>query len=150
MSNADTVITGNLTSDPEVKHASNGAARLTFSIASNRRYQVNGEWQEETSFFNVVAWRKTAEHGARVLEKGLPVVIKGRLEQRSWEDKETGQKRSTVEVIADTIAVNSYGIASLERQRGGASGGGGQRVQNQPAPAAAGAAFPSNDPFEDF
>ena len=96
MSNADSTITGNLTSDPELKYASNGSARLTFSVASNRRYQKDGEWQEETSFFNVVAWRNTAEHAARVLEKGLPVVVKGRLEQRSWEDKETQQKRSTI------------------------------------------------------
>jgi len=149
MSNADSTITGNLTSDPELKYASNGSARLTFSVASNRRYQKDGEWQEETSFFNVVAWRNTAEHAARVLEKGLPVVVKGRLEQRSWEDKETQQKRSTIELIADTIAVNSYGIASLERQRGGVSGsnsGGNSR----PMAGAATGSYPSNDPFEDF
>lgn len=149
MSNADSTITGNLTSDPELKFASNGSARLTFSIASNRRYQKDGEWQEETSFFNCVAWRNTAEHAARVLEKGLPVVVKGRLEQRTWEDKETGQKRSTVELIADTIAVNAYGIASLERQRGGVSGSNSDSNSRPMAGASAGN-YPSSDPFEDF
>jgi single-strand DNA-binding protein len=149
MSNADSTIIGNLTSDPELKFASNGSARLTFSLASNRRYQKNGEWQEETSFFNCVAWRNTAEHAARVLEKGLPVVVKGRLEQRTWEDKETGQKRSTVELIADTIAVNSYGIASLERQRGGVSGSNSEGSSRPMAGAAAGN-YPSSDPFEEF
>ena len=58
MSNADTVIKGNVTADPELKYSSNGNARLLFSVASNRNFQVNGEWQKETSFFNVVAWRK--------------------------------------------------------------------------------------------
>ena len=95
MSNADITVTGNVTADPELKFASNGNARLSFSIASNKRFQVNGEWQEETSFFNVVAWRGIAEMAANVLEKGTPVVIKGRLEQRSWENAE-GEKRSTV------------------------------------------------------
>ena len=93
MSNADVTIKGNVTADPEVKFSNNGNARLLFSVASNRNFQVNGEWQKETSFFNVVAWRKTAEDAAAILEKGLPVIITGRLEQRTWDDKDSGQKR---------------------------------------------------------
>ena len=135
-------------------------------LDTRRRLKINGDIVKIDATEIVIAVRESfplcpkyiqrrkvrlpADLDTDASEKGLPVVIKGRLEQRSWEDKETGQKRSTVEVIADTIAVNSYGIASLERQRGGASGGGGQRVQNQPTPAGAGAAFPSSDPFEDF
>jgi single-strand DNA-binding protein len=144
MSNADITVTGNVTADPELKFASNGNARLSFSIASNKRFQVNGEWQEETSFFNVVAWRGIAEMAANVLEKGTPVVIKGRLEQRSWENAE-GEKRSTVEIVADTVAVNTIGIESLERRRAGGGGGGSSR----PAPRQK-ATVPSSDPFEDF
>jgi single-strand DNA-binding protein len=143
MSNADITVTGNVTADPELKFASNGNARLSFSIASNKRFQVNGEWQEETSFFNVVAWRGIAEMAANVLEKGTPVVIKGRLEQRSWENAE-GEKRSTVEIVADTVAVNTIGIESLERRRGGGGGG-----SSRPAPRQK-ATVPSSDPFEDF
>ena len=68
MGNADTAITGNITADPELKYSNNGNARLAFSVASERRYQVNGEWTGDTSFFNVVAWRKTAEDAAGILE----------------------------------------------------------------------------------
>jgi len=144
MSNADITVSGNLTVDPELKFGNNGNARLSFSVASNKRYQVNGEWQEETSFFNVVAWRGIAEQAANVLEKGLPVIIKGRLEQRSWENAE-GEKRSTVEIVADAIAVNTFGIESLVRRRGGAGGGGASRPATQQK-----ATVPERDPFEDF
>lgn len=143
MSNADITVSGNLTVDPDLKFSSNGNARLSFSVASNKRFQVNGEWQEETSFFNVVAWRGTAEQAAAVLEKGMPVIIKGRLEQRSWETSE-GEKRSTVEIVADAIAVNTYGIESLVRRRGGGGGG-----ASRPAPQQK-ATVPDRDPFEDF
>jgi len=144
MSNADITVSGNLTVDPDLKFSSNGNARLSFSVASNKRFQVNGEWQEETSFFNVVAWRGIAEQAAAVLEKGMPVIIKGRLEQRSWETSE-GEKRSTVEIVADAIAVNTFGIESLVRRRGGGGGGGASR----PAPQQK-ATVPDRDPFEDF
>lgn len=146
MSNADITVTGNLTVDPELKFGANGNARLGFSIASNKRYQVNGEWKEETSFFNVTAWRTLAESAASVLEKGMPIIVKGRLEQRSWEDSE-GNKKSTVEIVADTIGVNTFGIESLERRRGGAGNSGGNERPRVPAKAAA---VPSSDPFEDF
>jgi single-strand DNA-binding protein len=122
MSNADITVTGNITVEPELKFSANGNARLGFSVASNKRFQVNGEWQEETSFFNVVAWRGIAEQAAAVLEKGMPVVVKGRLEQRSWETTE-GEKRYNIEIVADAIAVNTFGIESLVRRRGGAGGG---------------------------
>jgi len=146
MSNADVYVTGNITADPEVKYLSNEAARLSFSVASERRYQVNGEWTGETSFFNVVAWRRVAEDAMAVLEKGLPVIVKGRLEQRSWEDKETGAKRSTVEIVAENIAVQTYAIESIERKRrdGGGNGGGGSR-KTSPAKS-----VPASDPFEEF
>ena len=145
MSNADITVTGNLTADPELKFGANGNARLSFSVASNKRFKVGDEWQEETSFFNAVAWRGIAEQAANVLEKGMPVIIKGRLEQRSWENTE-GEKRSTVEIVADAIAINTFGIESLERRRGGAGGEGGA---SRPAPQKK-ATVPSIDPFEDF
>tara|TARA_B100000902_G_C27319365_1_gene923337 strand:+ start:2546 stop:2980 length:435 start_codon:yes stop_codon:yes gene_type:complete len=144
MSNADVVIKGNVTADPELKFSSNGNARLVFSVASNRNFQVNGEWQKETSFFNVVAWRKTAEDAAGVIEKGLPVIVTGRLEQRSWEDKETGAKRSTVEVVADAVAVNVYAIEDLTRRQ--YDGSGSSNTQSNTSKAT----VPSSDPFEDF
>lgn len=146
MSNADVFVTGNLTSDPEIKYLENGTPRLSFSVASERRYQVNGEWKGETSFFNVVAWRKAAEDAVAVLEKGLPVIVKGRLEQRSWEDKETGSKRSTVEIVADIIAVNTYAIESMERKRRDSSDDGGSRQ----AAKTQSRKVPDSDPFDPF
>jgi single-strand DNA-binding protein len=74
----------------------------SFGLAVNRRYQVNGEWQEQTSFFNVTAWGTLGENAAASLNKGTRVVVFGRLEQRSWETQE-GEKRSVIEVVADEL-----------------------------------------------
>ena len=148
MSNADIYVSGNLTADPELKFSKNGAARLSFSIASNRRYQVDGEWQDQTSFFNITAWGNLAEQASNIIEKGMPLLVKGRLEQRTWEDSEGG-KRSTVEVIADAIAVHTFAISSMERRRGNARNTAGDSGEASPQPRNL-AAVPSSDPFEDF
>jgi single-strand DNA-binding protein len=102
MSNNITVI-GNLTGEPELRYTQGGTAMLTGSIADNRRYQVNGEWQEETSYVNFVAWRDLAENAAATLSKGMRVVVTGRLQQRSYEDKD-GNKRSAFDIVVDDIA----------------------------------------------
>ena len=102
MSNNITVI-GNLTGEPELRFTQGGTAMLTGSIADNRRYQVNGEWQEETSYVNFVAWRDLAENAAATLSKGMRVVVTGRLQQRSYEDKD-GNKRSAFDIVVDDIA----------------------------------------------
>ena len=124
---ADSTITvvGNLTKDPEIRYTSGGRGQASFGIAVSRRYQVNGEWQEQTSFFNVVAWGTLAENAAASLTKGTRVVVTGRLEQRSYETKE-GEKRSVVEVIADEIGPSlRWARADIERVAAGAAGGGG-------------------------
>jgi len=102
MSNTITVV-GNLTGDPELRFTQGGSAMLTGSVADNRRYQINGEWQEETSFVNFVAWRELAENGAATLTKGMRVVITGRLQQRDWQDKD-GNKRTSFDIVVDEIA----------------------------------------------
>ena len=90
---------------------------MDFSIACNEYWNdKNGERQEKTSYFDIVAWRNLAEDAANLLEKGLPVVIVGRMEQQTWEDKETGKPRSKVQVVADRIAVNVTGISSVSRK----------------------------------
>ena len=101
---ADNTITlvGNITRDPELRFTQTGRGVASFGIAVNRRYQVNGEWQEQTSFFNVVAWGTLGENAAASLNKGDRVIVFGRLEQRSWETQD-GEKRSVVEVIADEL-----------------------------------------------
>ena len=101
---ADNTVTlvGNVTRDPEIRFTTGGRGVASFGLAVNRRYQSNGEWQEQTSFFDVVAWGTLGENAAASLSKGTRVVVYGRLEQRSWET-ENGEKRSKVEVIADEL-----------------------------------------------
>ncbi len=108
-------ITGNIAQDPELKDAG-GSAKLTFSVAVEHRYMKDGEWVSKPSFFSVIAWRKTAEKAAPILEKGLGVMVQGRLEQRSWETTE-GDKRSMVEIVADDIAVNVWAVDGITRRR---------------------------------
>jgi len=116
MNPTPTVITGNVTNDPELTFTSNGQARLSFSVASNYVwYDQAGEKQEKVSFFNIVAWRYTAENAAKTLEKGIGVVVVGRLEQRSYEDKE-GNKRSVVDLIAEEIGIATRSLETIERR----------------------------------
>ncbi len=98
-------ILGNITRDPELRFTPNGTPVATFGIAANRRYRNNktNEWIEDVSFFNVTAWFKLAENCAESLSRGDRVLISGRLNQRSWEDKD-GNKRSTVDINADVVA----------------------------------------------
>jgi single-strand DNA-binding protein len=103
--NTNTItLVGNLTRDPEMRFTPSGTANCQFGIAVNRswRNQQTNEWEERTSFFNVVCWREMAENVSASLHKGTRVVVTGRLEQRTWET-ETGEKRSVVEVVADEV-----------------------------------------------
>lgn len=115
---------GNATGDPELKYFQNGTAKATFGLAVNRYWNdENGEKKEQVSYFTVEGWRYTAEDIARVVEKGIRVIVVGKLEQQSWEDKESGEKRSKVIITADNIGVHSMAIESVERRRGGNSAG---------------------------
>ena len=124
-------LTGNLTKDPELRYTTGGRGVASFGLAVNRRYQVNGEWQEQVSFFNVVAWADLGENAAASLHKGNRVMVTGRLEQRSYDTRE-GEKRNITEVIADDLGPSlRWAQAQVERisrdsaDGGGFSGGGG-------------------------
>lgn len=94
---------GNLTRDPELKFTQAGTAVTNFSIAVNRNWKKqNGERQEETTFVRIITWRKLAEICNEYLTKGSTVLVEGRLSNRSWTTQD-GQKRSTIEVIANNI-----------------------------------------------
>lgn len=97
------MIIGNLTRDPSVKYTPKGTAVAEIGIAINRKYSVDGEKREETTFVDVALFGKTAELAGQYLKKGKPVYIEGRLQNESWEDKATGQKRSKMRVVADSI-----------------------------------------------
>ena len=115
---ADNAVTiaGNVTRLPELKFTNGGRAVCSFGVACSRRYQVNGEWQEQTSFFNVVAWGTLAENSAQTLEKGTRVVVFGRMEQREYEARDGGGKRQVVEIVADEIGPSlRWATAQVER-----------------------------------
>lgn len=99
---AATTFVGTLTRDPELRFTQGGKGVATIGIAVNRRYQVNNEWQEETSFFNLVAWGTLGENAAASLTKGTRVVATGRLTQRSYETND-GEKRSVIELVCDSL-----------------------------------------------
>lgn len=137
-----TTIVGNLTSDPELKYTSNQKAQLKFSVAVNDNYtDASGEKVEKTSYFNVVAWGYLAENSANVLEKGMGVVVVGTLDQRSWDDKETGQKRSTVEVKAMEVGIRAGSLESVQRRRANAN------ADAKPTPPRTKQTVPADEPF---
>jgi single-strand DNA-binding protein len=134
-------ISGNITREPEMRYTPSGVSKVTFGVAVNRswRNQQTQEWEEQTSFFNVVAWRQLAENVSASMTKGSRVVVSGRLEQRSWET-EQGEKRSIVEIVADDVAASlrfaTAEIHKVERSGpdGGGGGGGGGRRAPAPTP----------------
>lgn len=138
-------LVGNITRDPELRFTPSGAAIATFGLAVNRRWrnQQSNEWEEQTSFFDVVCWRNLAENVTESLFKGSRVMVVGRLEQRSWENQE-GEKRSKVEVVADEIGPSlRWATAQVEKNERRTSdstsdssggGGGGSPARNE-APA---------------
>jgi len=148
-------LVGNLTRDPELRFTPSGLATATLGIAVNRRRQnQSGEWEEQTSFFNIVCWRDMAENVSQSLQKGARVLVTGRLEQRSYQTQD-GEKRSVIEVIADEIGPSlrwaTAGVQKNDRREpgdtgGGGGGGGGRPVANEPAPTTAGS-YGDEEPF---
>ncbi|SRR5690554_451084 len=127
----DTVITivGNLTDDPELRFTPSGAPVANFRVASTPRTfdRQSGEWKDgEPLFLNCSAWRQMAENVAESLERGMRVVVQGRLRQRSYETRE-GEKRTVFELAADEVGPSlRYATAKVTRtQRSGGGFGGG-------------------------
>jgi len=97
------ILLGNLTRDPEVRYIPSGTAVASFAIAVNRRYKQGDEMKDEVSYIDIVVFGKTAENCGQYLNKGDAILVEGRLQQRRWDDKDSGQKRSKVEVVAQTV-----------------------------------------------
>ena len=94
---------GNITRDPELRYVPSGTAVVNFDLAVNRVYLTpSGEKKEEASFIRIVVWGRRAEVCAEYLSKGSPVFIEGRIRSRSWETQD-GQRRSTIEVVANNV-----------------------------------------------
>ena len=146
------VLTGNLTSDPELRSLPSGTSVCKLRVACNTRRKngSTGEWEDKPNYFNVTVWGAQGENAARFLHKGRPVAIDGRLEWREWETQE-GAKRQDIDIIADSVQfLGSREDAGAGGFAGnGAARGGEAPVDEgdfQPAPAS-GAAGDDDIPF---
>lgn len=100
----------NLTRDPEMKSLPSGSKVTQFSLATNRVYKDQaGNKQEQTEFHNIVVFGRQAETSAQYLKKGQGVLIEGRIQTRSWDDKTTGEKKYRTEIIADAVQFGPKG-----------------------------------------
>ena len=114
-------IMGRLTRDPELRRTGSGVAVASFSLAVDRDFGKNEKGEKETDFIDCVAWRQTGEFVSKYFTKGRMAVVSGRLQIRSWTDKE-GNKRRTAEVVADNVY---FGDSRRDGDSGSASGFGG-------------------------
>jgi len=158
MAAGDTVITlvGNLVDDPELRFTPSGQAVAKFRIASTPRYldKATNEWKDgESLFLTCNVWRQAAENVAESLQRGMRVIVQGRLKQRSYETKE-GEKRTVFEVEVDEVgpSLRSASAKVTKASRGGGGGGfGGGAPADDPwstgsTPAAAGGGNYSDEP----
>lgn len=149
---------GNLTRDPEVRYTPNGTAVAELGMAISRKFKGNdGQMQEETTFVDITLWSKLAELASQYLKKGNPVFIQGRLQMDSWEDKQSGQKRSKLKVVGEVMQMlggKQSDSGGQDRQAGQTTGQSQARPasgQRQQASQGCGQSRPQqtqSDPFE--
>ena len=100
------ILIGHLGKDPEVKYTPQGTPVAKITLATNSKFKgKDGNWQETTEWHNVVLWQRLAEIAGEYLKKGGQVYIEGRLQTRSWDDKQTGQKKYMTEVVANDLVL---------------------------------------------
>lgn len=118
------VVMGNMTRDAEIKTIPSGAQVAEFGLAINDRIKRGNEWIDDVTFVDITAWNKTAELLQRFGGKGKAVLVEGRLKMDKWVDKQSGQNRTKIKVIADSITFCDA--------KGGPDGGGGRPPANAP------------------
>ena len=160
------VIMGRLTRDPELRRTGSGIAVASFSVAVDRDFGSRDGGEKETDFIDCVAWRQTGEFVSKYFTKGRMIVVSGRLQIRSWTDKD-GNKRRTAEVVADncyfgdskrdseggSYGGNTYGGNSYSGNSYGGNQGGynsGNSYGQQPSGGFGGYAQPASSPASDF
>jgi single-strand DNA-binding protein len=125
------ILVGNVGKDPEVKFLPSGSPVANFSLATSERYKdKSGEFQERTEWHNLVAFDRLAEIVRDYVKKGSKLYVEGRIQTRSWDDKQSGQKRYMTEIsVRELVLLSGRG----EGESGGSSRGGGSYDQRQPA-----------------
>ena len=146
------MLIGNLGKDPEVKYTPSGTPVAKLTVATNERYKdKDGQWADRTEWHNVVLWQRLAEIAGEYLKKGGKVYVEGRLQTRSWEDKQTNQKRYMTEIVAsDLVLLGGRGEGGGEYSSGsrGASAGGNNNFdQREPEPVASSPISDEDIPF---
>ena len=142
------ILVGHVGKDPEVKYTPSGVAVANFSIATNDRFKdKDGQWQDRTEWHRVVAWQRTAEIVGEYVKKGSNIYVEGKLQTRSWDDKETGQKKYMTEIwVNDLVLLGGRAGDETSGRSRGASAGFDQRV---PEPAGAPASTPQGGEITD-
>ena len=149
---------GNLTRDPEMRFTPSGAGQATLGLAVSRRYQnKNGEWQEESGFYNVVCWRDLAEN-VQSLTKGTRVIVTGRLQWRQYQPEGSDKKVTVIDVLADEVGPSlRWARAEVQRNErkspgggGGYDGGGNAGSAGGSAGARGGSPAPAGGGYDDF
>lgn len=114
------ILMGNLTRDPELRYTASGQAVASIGLAVNRVYKTSsGEKREDTCFVDCTAWARSAEIICEYKRKGDPLLVEGRLQYDTWEDRDTGKTRSKLKVVIENFQF-------ISRGSGGAGGGGGR------------------------
>ena len=137
-------IMGRLTRDPELRRTGSGVAVTSFTLAVDRDFGKNEQGERETDFIDCVAWRQTGEFVSKYFTKGRMAVVSGRLQIRSWNDKD-GNKRRTAEVVADNVY-----FGDSRRDGEGGSFGGNTYGSAPAAPSFGGYSAPASAPASDF
>ena len=145
------VIMGRLTRDPELRRTGSGVAVTSFSLAVDRDFAPKDGGERETDFIDCVAWRQTGEFVSKYFAKGRMAVVSGRLQIRSWTDKD-GNKRRSAEVVADNVY---FGDSKRDNEGGNSSYsgnayGGNSNAYSAPAPNYGGYTAPASSPASDF
>ncbi len=125
------ILIGRLTADPDLRTTPSGTHVVSFSIATNRNWtDKDGNKKEETEFHNIVAWGRQADVVNQFSKKGAVIMIEGRLQTRSWEDKE-GQTRRTTEIIAERIQLGPRPLGSTQSGGSNQGAGGGEKKEEE-------------------
>ena len=144
------LIMGNLTRDPELRYTPKGTAVADIGLAVNRRVSDgNGNWSDETTFIDVTLWGRQAELAQQYLTKGRGCFVEGRLQLDTWDDRETGKKRSKLKVVGENLQFLPDGRGSSGGGGGGGAPSGQQPQRSQGTPQGASAAPPDDYQEED-
>jgi single-strand DNA-binding protein len=139
------ILVGNLGKDPELRYTPSGAAVASFSLATSERYKdKSGEWVDKTEWHNIVAWKQLAEICGKYLHKGKQVYIEGRIQTRTYDDRD-GNKRYITEIVADQMKM----LGRAGEETGGQARAGGESRQSRPAPQGASQNIPAYEDFAD-